>query len=115
MVIAPFSSTKAGSFGPQTLVAERTCEQCNSPFLIKASQLKYQGYGRFCTRACHYTYQHRLRRVVSDGQGYQLSTVGPPRKRKRQHVVVAEIALGHELPDGAVVHHVDGHKSNNRN
>jgi len=31
----------------------------------------------------------------------------------REHVLVAEQALGHYLPDGAVVHHVDGDKLNN--
>lgn len=33
--------------------------------------------------------------------------------RKREHVVVAERALGKPLPTGAVVHHIDGNGKNN--
>jgi len=36
-------------------------------------------------------------------------------KRKREHQVVAEIALGKPLPNGAEVHHVDLNKRNNAN
>lgn len=32
-----------------------------------------------------------------------------------EHIVIAERALGHPLPDGAVVHHFDENKSNNGN
>lgn len=32
-----------------------------------------------------------------------------------QHVLVAEAALKKFLPDGAVVHHIDGNRANNRN
>jgi hypothetical protein len=32
-----------------------------------------------------------------------------------EHVLIAERALGHALPPGAHVHHVDGDKSNNAN
>jgi hypothetical protein len=35
------------------------------------------------------------------------------REAKLFHVAVAELALGKPLPDGAVVHHVDGDKLNN--
>jgi hypothetical protein len=30
-----------------------------------------------------------------------------------EHILVAESVLGHSLPAGAVVHHVDGNKHNN--
>ena len=43
--------------------------------------------------------------------GYQFHTVNG--KPKRWHVHLAEVALGHSLPTGAVVHHVDGDKLNN--
>jgi len=33
----------------------------------------------------------------------------------REHILVATHALGHALPPGAEVHHVDGTKRNNRN
>ncbi len=35
--------------------------------------------------------------------------------RKFEHVFNAESALGKELPKGAVVHHIDGDRSNNTN
>ena len=38
-----------------------------------------------------------------------------PNERKKQHVVVAEKALGKPLPEGAVVHHVNECKIDNRN
>ena len=34
---------------------------------------------------------------------------------KRKHVVVAESALGREIPAGAIVHHIDGNGRNNTN
>ena len=34
---------------------------------------------------------------------------------KRAYVMIAEAALGHDLPPGAIVHHVDGDRRNSRN
>ncbi len=39
----------------------------------------------------------------------------PERNGQREHVRVAERALGHALPPGAEVHHVDRDKTNNTN
>lgn len=36
-----------------------------------------------------------------------------PEDKKTEHVMVAEAALGHVLPVGAVVHHIDEDKLNN--
>ena len=45
--------------------------------------------------------------------GYRLLTVNG--KRKLEHVHVAEQALGKPLPAGAVVHHINGIRDDNRN
>jgi len=46
--------------------------------------------------------------------GYPMRTM-PDRRRVREHVVVAERALGRLLPAGAEVHHVDEVRTNNAN
>ncbi len=46
-------------------------------------------------------------------RGYKVYTVNG--KAIRDHVMVAEKALGHKLPLGACVHHVDENRANNRN
>lgn len=34
-------------------------------------------------------------------------------KKKQEHVLIVEALIGHELPVGAEVHHIDGNRSNN--
>jgi len=48
--------------------------------------------------------------ITSDGYVYIQSN----KKKKMKHVLVAEKALGKSLPKGAVVHHVDLDKKNNK-
>lgn len=36
-------------------------------------------------------------------------------KKKQEHVLLVESVLGHELPTGTEIHHVDGDRSNNAN
>ncbi len=36
-------------------------------------------------------------------------------KQKRNYVLIAERALGHELPEGAIVHHIDSDRTNHIN
>ena len=47
------------------------------------------------------------------GRYVEVSRVGT--RRLREHTVVAERALGHQLPVRAVVHHVNGNGRDNRN
>ena len=53
----------------------------------------------------------------SDGTSYITSHgyVRTNRMKKCEHILVAEKALGHELPDKALVHHWDRDKTNNNN
>lgn len=46
--------------------------------------------------------------------GYTAITVAS-RTRKPEHVLIVERALGHALPDGAQVHHVNGQRGDNAN
>lgn len=57
-----------------------------------------------------------LRRKKGEGtisNGYHL--IGINRKLKLAHRMIAERVLGYELPEKAVIHHVDGNRSNNEN
>jgi hypothetical protein len=52
------------------------------------------------------------------GHSHRLPTIkGKYRQRgkkgQNEHVAIAELALGHSLPNGAQVHHVDGNSHNN--
>lgn len=54
-------------------------------------------------------------KIQSMGGGYLVQQPGPRQFRKYVHVIVAEKALGRPLPSGAVVHHWDEDKTNNKN
>ena len=50
---------------------------------------------------------------IRDGAGYMVFRSGP-HAGIREHIVVAERALGKPLPKGAVVHHINENKADNR-
>lgn len=90
------------------------CERCGKPFMA-IRQLVLRGKGRFCTVRCSKLQNIQTRQQsVSLGGGYRGVWSGV-KTYKREHVVIAERALGHPLPKGATVHHVDENKSNNAN
>ena len=51
-------------------------------------------------------------RTVRRQRGYR-QVVCPDRGIIEEHVAIAESVLGHRLPDGAEIHHVDGNRLNN--
>jgi len=68
---------------------------------------KWQRYGDPCGGI-----EHRLPGSGTvNHNGYLAVSVNY--KKKLQHVLVAEEMLGHELPPGSVVHHIDGDRLNN--
>ncbi len=57
--------------------------------------------------------------IKNNGEGYvEIKCSNHPKSCRGyvyEHILVAEQALGSYLPDGAVIHHVDGNKKNNDN
>lgn len=63
---------------------------------------------------------HPNAKGVSSDRGYRLiKRQDHPRRNNydyvREHILIAEAAIGKYLPDGAVVHHVNGIRNDNRN
>ena len=67
------------------------------------------------SRAGGYCSMHYMR-LWKYGRLHRIRSKTPAKARKyrnREHVVVAEAAIGKPLPDGAEIHHVDGDGFNN--
>ncbi len=70
--------------------------------------------GRCCH--CHANFQSKWAVNYSGYiQEVSVNAFGSKRHGKLQHVLIAEKALGRELPEGVVVHHHDKNRSNNSN
>lgn len=95
----------------------RVCEKCGAEFVASKKDVS-KGWGRFCSRRCKGWSGPRRRGAAawnwrggrSVNRGYVSLSSG-----EREHVAVAERALGRPLPAGAIVHHVDHDRSNNAN
>lgn len=77
----------------------RVCPQCGMTFTPKRASSP----ARFCSRLC----SDRPRKQVT--KSYRATNAGG--RGRLIHRVRAEAALGHPLPHGAEVHHVDGTRS----
>lgn len=101
---------------------DRVCVHCGRLFVVAASQLRVPGHGRFCSRQCGYIHRRGERAAnwsggrVAEPSGYVIATVESRVRGRtiREHVLVAERALGRSLPSGAEVHHVNGDRADNR-
>lgn len=96
------------------------CLNCNKEFKRQTSLMKY-GKRTFCTAECYFNYNKGATHAqwtggswVSSTNGYRFIYNGVG-ERKREHIAIAEKALGRSLKDGEVVHHINGNKLDNRN
>ncbi len=100
-----------------------TCEQCGTVKTRKYFD-KSRIY-RFCSKKCSDLTlvgekNHAYRGGKMKVQGYWVTaTPGHPRAYKDDyvldHILIAEKALGHYLPEGTAVHHINEIKTDNRN
>lgn len=101
---------------------ERQCTYCGVVFLPR-----YGKPGTFCSVNCLAVGRRKTGRVHHRGGYFQLAFTDLDVSKHRnvkyknrqvlilEHAYKAELALGHALPPGACVHHVDGNPSNNAN
>ncbi len=99
-----------------------TCEFCGQSFSKRGKPSPGNPH-RFCSPRCWYkfnkganNYRYRGHIPRKHPRGYIEVYVGRERTKwgkMKQHILVAEAALGKKFPVGAVMHHVDGNATNN--
>lgn len=82
----------------------KVCEQCKGEFAVH----RYRSTtARYCSVPC--SDRAKVTGGIDSG-GYMRGSLG-----KREHVLIVERVLGRPLPAGAVTHHVNAIRSDNRN
>jgi predicted DNA-binding protein YlxM (UPF0122 family) len=80
---------------------ETTCAMCENKIVRIRCQIRNKGIGNFCDMVCYHVY------LDSISIGKNLSRNGMRKGR-----VIVESILG-TLPEGSIVHHIDGDEENN--
>ena len=92
---------------------ERTCEHCGKKFMARKVYVA-RGQMRYCSVKCgnlaaikRPVVEHNGDRYTLDNQGYYVAS-----PNKKLHRIIWEEANG-PIPDGHIIHHRDGDKTNN--
>lgn len=108
---------------------QRTCGHCGKPIEVHPYEARDQK-NSFCSKACCNEWQRQTSPQMGENShnyidGPRLSSAGyvmiyqadgPKNHRRRfEHVLVAEAALGRKLKRDEVVHHINLNKADNRN
>ncbi len=90
------------------------CLFCEKEFSARNSIIN-RGYGKYCSRKCYYDHTRKNEFVDYNGLRYYLSpTIGyfVSECGKRLNRAIWEDNNG-VIPDGYIIHHIDGSKTNN--
>lgn len=98
----------------------RSCRHCRRSFIVAAAQLRYEGYGAFCSRRCHYDFrraQPHTDVVTPEGRVRVYAPESPMAGQSgyvyRYRLVMAA-ALGRPLRPDEHVDHLNGIPSDDR-
>ncbi len=102
-------------------LVQRTCQTCGTEFLAHPYQIVERGVGKYCSCKCANSGPAHPRwkggRLVSDSGYVFIHMPDHPRSHRRyvqEHILIAEKALGRFLPSGAVIHHANEDRADNR-
>lgn len=114
-----FCSQKCAGLPQAKHIDERRfyCAHCGKEVVVRAGE-KRRIY-KFCSSSCSLLLNGQNKKD-SKSTGQYLTTKVPEHPRANKdgfvftHILVAERALGHYLPEGAIVHHANKNKEDNR-
>jgi len=93
----------------------QTCYQCSKQFDVRTYLIK-RGGGKFCSVECGYKSRQTKSAIEYKGNRYTIGAGGHYQSSKYRdvylHRVIWEESFG-GIPEGYVIHHIDGDKTNN--
>ena len=106
-----------GGLNPRYIPRPKTwCQNCGKMLKFPPhTQYRQIVTKKFCSFACRTAGQAPFAKErFTICTGYVVARLGPGQYRK-EHIVIAERALGRKLRKGEAVHHINGDKADNRN
>jgi len=98
----------------------RTCLFCQEQFEIEKAQLKYPGYGQFCSRRCHYKSRGmKPHAEIATPEGRVLvyapgSAMANHQGYAYRYRLIMARHIGRDLAETECVHHINGDCSDDR-